>query len=105
MSATHGTAVTPPATFRRRRLMVLVALLGLMVALGAALGTVGAQAELDDPVAGHAVIEPGATLWEVARSSTPDGVDPREHLRAIQELNGIDGAEVEPWTVVLLPAR
>lgn len=105
MTTTARPATTSLATFRRRRLVVLVALLAVVLASGAVLGTVGAQAELEDPVAGHAVIEPGATLWEVARGSAPEGVDPREHLRAIQELNGIDGADVEPWTVVLLPAR
>lgn len=86
----------------RRRGLVLGAVLALVLAL-LLLGN-GAQAELADPVEGHAVVQPGETLWDVAAMHAPDGVDPRAYLQAIGELNGLDGA-VDPWTVVLLPAR
>ncbi len=101
VTASHPTQ----ATFRRRRLGVLLLLIAVVLLVGAALGTVSAQAELDDPVAGHAVIEPGETLWDVARASAPEGVDPRAQLEAIRELNGIGGGDLAPWTVVLLPTR
>ena len=102
ISATHRVTA---ATYRRRRVAVLLVLVGVLLALGAMIGGVGAQAELDDPVAGHVVVAPGDTLWEVAVATADEGVDPRAQLSAIQELNGLDGAEVEPWTVLLLPAR
>ncbi len=105
MSASTHTPTTDAATFRRHRVGVLLVLVALVLAFGAATGVVGAQAELEDPVAGHVVIAPGDTLWEVAVDSAPDGMDPRAQLRAIQELNGLSGAEVEAWTVLLLPAR
>lgn len=103
-------AVTPQrpaqATFRRRRLGFLLLLIALVLSVGAVLGTVSAQAELDDPVAGHAVVQPGETLWDLARASAPEGVDPRAQLAAIRELNGIGGHDdLAPWTVVLLPTR
>lgn len=79
--------------------------LALVVLLIAAVGQLGASADLEDRVAGHVVIEPGETLWDVAMATAPDGVDPRDQLAEIQELNGIRAADVDAWTVVLLPAR
>ncbi len=89
----------------RRRIVALVALVLLVTLATVAVGRVGAEAELADRVAGHEVLAPGDTLWDVAVRSAPDGVDPRDQLIAIRELNGIGGASVEAWTVVLLPAR
>ena len=93
------------ATVVRRRSVALVVFLLAAFLLTVAIGRVGAEAELADPVAGHAVIEPGQTLWGIAVDTAPADVDPREQLRAIQDLNGLTTAEVEAWTVVLLPAR
>jgi hypothetical protein len=93
------------ATVLRRRLVALAGLVLLLTLVTVAVGRVGAEAELADRVAGHAVLGPGDTLWDVAVSSAPDGVDPREQLAAIRVLNGFEDASVDAWTVVLLPAR
>jgi hypothetical protein len=103
--AVGSSAAVSRATLRRRRLIAVVALLVLSTLLTVAIGRVGAEAELADPVAGHVVVAPGDTLWDVAVESAPDGVDPREQLTAIQGLNGLDSSAVDPWTVLLLPAR
>lgn len=95
---------TVGAVHLRRRLVALLLLVVLVTLTGTALGRIGAEAELADPVAGHVVLAPGDTLWEVAVSSAPAGVDPREQLEAIRELNGFDAGSHAPWTVVLLPA-
>lgn len=105
MSATSQSLAVSRSTYRRRRCTVLLVLVALVLAVGTAAGGVGAQAELEDPVAGHVVVEPGDTLWEVAVTSAPEGVDPRAQLTAIQELNGLQGGSIEAWTVLLLPAR
>ncbi len=104
-AATRSAAVVPGSTLRRRRLVALVALVALSILLTVVIGRVGAQAELIEPVAGHAVVTPGDTLWDVAVDTAPNGVDPRQQLAAIRGLNGLDGSTVAPWTVVLLPAR
>jgi hypothetical protein len=103
--AVGSMAAVSRTTLRRRRLVAVVTLLALSILLTVAIGRVGAQAELADPVAGHAVVTPGDTLWDVAVDTAPDGVDPREQLAAIQGLNGLDSSAVDPWTVLLLPAR
>lgn len=53
---------------------------------------------------GHAVVEPGDTLWELAARHAPPGSDPRAYLHRLRELNGLDGGDVRAWTVVRLPA-
>jgi hypothetical protein len=93
----------PRVVVRRRAallFLVLVVALATLVLAGSDAG-----AELADPVAGHVVVAPGETLWDVAVATAPPGVDAREQVRAIQELNGLDGAGLAAWTVVLLPAR
>lgn len=104
----HLRLVTPPpsrASVWRRRSGALVILLVLIVLAIAGIGRVGASADLEDRVAGHVIIEPGQTLWDVAVSTAPDGVDPRAQLTAIKDLNQLNASDVDAWTVVLLPAR
>jgi Tfp pilus assembly protein FimV len=93
------------ATYWRRRAVAITVLLVAAFLLTALIGRVGAEAELEDKVAGHVVVEPGETLWDVAAQTAPDGVDTREQLRAVAELNGFEGSSVDAWTVVLIPAR
>jgi 4-amino-4-deoxy-L-arabinose transferase-like glycosyltransferase len=100
-----GPSRPSPATFWRRRLIALAMLVALAFLLTVAIGRVGAEAELSDRVAGHVVLQPGQTLWDVAVATAPEGMDVRRQLVDIQELNELKAHEVEAWTVVLLPAR
>jgi Tfp pilus assembly protein FimV len=93
------------ASALRRRAGVLLVLVALVFLVAAGIGQVTADAELADPVAATVTLGPGETLWEVAAATAPDGVGVREQLAAIERLNGFDGAAVQPWTVVLIPAR
>lgn len=103
--------VSPPsrAVYWRRRVVVALAAVLLLGAVVTAVGALASRTFVPTPaaerVAGHVVVEPGQTLWQVAVASAPDGVDPRAQLAAIQDLNGFDGGDVAAWTVVLLPAR
>lgn len=89
----------------RRRIGAVAVLVLLAFLLTVAIGRVTAGAELADPVAGSVTVGPGETLWDVAAATAPAGVDTREQLEAIVDLNGFDGDAVEPWTVILLPDR
>lgn len=89
----------------RRRLGAVAVLVLLAFLLTVGIGRVTAGAQLTAPVAGSVTIGPGETLWEVASATAPAGVGVREQLAAINDLNGFSGGPVEPWTVVLLPAR
>jgi hypothetical protein len=92
---------------RRRRGGARLVAGGLAVAL--LLGAGVARAALDGPaetvVAGHVVLQPGETLWDIAVRSAPAGVDPRRQLDTLRRLNGFGpGAALDAWTVVLIPA-
>ncbi len=89
----------------RRRSAVLAAV--AVAAVLAVLGTVGmAAAGSDDlTVAGHVVLQPGETLWDIATRSAPAGVDPRRQLEDIRRVNGFGPGALDAWTVVLIPAR
>lgn len=89
----------------RRRWSALLVLVVAVAAVLVLLDGSDAGAKLADPVAGHVVVAPGETLWDVALATAPEGVDAREQVRAIQELNGLDGAHLPAWTVLLLPSR
>ncbi|MFU8840346.1 MAG: LysM peptidoglycan-binding domain-containing protein [Nitriliruptoraceae bacterium] len=98
-------ASSAPVRVARRRRALLVVLVLIVTVLTLVLGGSDAGAQLDDPVAGHVVVTPGETLWDVAVATAPPGVDARAQVRAIQELNGLDGADLAAWSVLLLPAR
>lgn len=93
------------AVYWRRRAVVVAVLLAVAFLATGLIGRVGAEAELEDKVAGHEVVQPGQTLWDVTVATAPDDVDPREHLSRIKDINGLSDAQVEAWTVVLIPAR
>jgi len=93
------------AVLWRRRVVAVLGLVLVAFLLTVAIGRVVAEAELADKVAGHVVVQPGQTLWDVAAATAPDGVDPRRHLDDLVRLNGFDASTVDAWTVVLLPAR
>jgi len=88
---------------RARPLVLLTAAVLLLAVLFGS-----ARVVLADPVmpvaAGHVVLEPGETLWDVAVRSAPNGVDPREQLDALRRLNGFGPGALDAWTVVLIPA-
>lgn len=91
---------------RRALARVLIAAGVTVLLLGVLAGPV--RSLLDGgavPVAaGHVVLQPGETLWDVAVRSAPAGVDPRQQLETLRELNGFGAAALDAWTVVLVPA-
>lgn len=95
---------TRAAAWRRRAAAASIPLL-LALALTGLFGGGTADAGPTDPVAGSVTLQPGDTLWDVAATTAPDGTDTRDQLARILLLNGFDSDEVQPWTVVLLPAR
>ena len=100
-------------TRRGRRLVrtavVTVALLVALVAAVVAGVGVGASQAGDGaavPATATVVVQPGQTLWGVARSVAP-GADVRETVARIKELSGLSGAgadTVRPGQQLVVPA-
>ena len=91
-------------TRRARRLAVVLALCGGVV-LGSWLGPLLAGDGGEGlRLAGESsvVVQSGDTLWSIATSAA-GGDDVRTVVHRIQELNGLDGADVIPGQVLQLP--
>jgi len=92
-------------TERGRR---LVAGLSIAIGLSIAAATVvtvelgGADGGLELAGSSTVVVQPGDTLWSIARSVAPDE-DSRVVIAAIIDLNGLDGADLLPGAELQLP--
>ena len=99
-----GPRSTLRLTRRARRLAVVLALCGGVV-LGSWLAPLlSGDADGGLRLAGvsSVVVEPGDTLWSIAMS-VADGEDVRAVVDRIQELNGLEGADLVPGQVLQLP--
>ena len=92
-------------TRRGRLLLTGLAMLVLVAAavllsggLPATAGTEGGPAA----TAQRVTVAPGETLWQIAERTAP-GADPRETVQRILDLNGLQTAEVQSGTALLLP--
>ena len=92
---------------RRGRLLVTALTLLLLVAAAVVLtGGMPATAGTDRPTAVTAqrvTVAPGETLWQIAERVAP-GTDPRETVARILDLNGLQTAQVQVGTALLLPS-
>jgi nucleoid-associated protein YgaU len=90
-------------TRRGRALLTLLVVTLLTVAFS--LGRVSSEATgaATAPARRTIVVQPGQTLWEIARVADPQA-DPREVVRRIEEINDLRGAAaVRPGQQLLLP--
>ena len=95
----------PPMGHRRRAVVLASLVATVLVTLAVFLGGVAADARsVPLEVAGHVVLQPGETLWDVAVRSAPAGVDPRRQLDDLRRLNSFGPGALDAWTVVLIPA-
>ena len=91
---------------RRGRLLVTLAVLIALVSavLAGAASVAAGTAELGRPTTVEVVVQPGQTLWGVATSVSPGG-DPRDVVREIRELNGLEGSALLPGQALAVPVR
>ncbi len=89
-------------------LAIVVAVVSLVVIVASAMTVFSAYraaSGVSADTAGHVMVEPGRSLWEVAVETAPAGVTPSEHYAALQDLNGHSTVRVDGWTVILLPSH
>ena len=98
----HG--VIMHRTYVRRRLVLLLAALGLTAVLAGPVTTaIGADGDPMRSVADRTyVVEPGDTLWAIA-SQVAEERDPRQVVDEIEALNGIEPGWIRPGTVLHVP--
>ena len=103
-----GSDVVPLRLTRRgrrlaRTVIVLMALLtALVLSVTARSSSVEAGNAPAEVATTTVVVQPGQTLWTVARSIAPNA-DVRVTIARIQDLNGITGASVRPGQQLVVP--
>lgn len=101
--AAVGVRALDPSVYHRRRLVVLALVLGMILGLL----SFGRQADASpDPIAVAAeatvvVVQPGDTLWTIARAMQPEG-DHRALVSTLSELT--DGAVLQPGQRIVVSA-
>jgi LysM repeat protein len=61
-----------------------------------------AEAEAPATTVGY-VVQSGDTLWEIARSTSADEADLRRVVQAIQDLNNLTSAVIQPGQLLVVP--
>ena len=90
---------------RRGRLVVLVALVGLLLAafsFGRADAPRAATETEAAPAVVQTTVQPGDSLWSVARRVAPQS-DPREVVEQLRRLNDLSGSGLQAGQQLLLP--
>ncbi len=88
----------------RGRGIALLLMLAAIFCLGLVFGSTARGADEAPVPVDHAsvVVQPGETLWGIARAAAPDR-DPRVTIGAIRDLNALPSAEIQSGQVLLLP--
>jgi len=89
----------------RRGRLVLVLLFVALCFVAFSLGRTSSQASTtpSGPATRAVTVEPGQTLWQIAKTVEP-GVDPRDTIDRIRELNGMSTAPVQAGQRLIVPA-
>lgn len=98
-------APSGPLQAWRRRIGALLVVVAAVFLVAEAL--TAAPAPVDDAVpvsATTVVVQPGETLWDVARRHAPADVGTAAFVEQVTALNGINGGQVDAWQVLRLPA-
>jgi hypothetical protein len=93
---------------RRGRLVLLVALvaagIALMLAVSGLAGGAAAGTTPTRPASRTIVVQPGQTLWSIARDIAPNA-DRRDTIARIVELNALPSSAVSAGERIAVPTR
>jgi Tfp pilus assembly protein FimV len=93
-----------PVVVRWDRVAVLVAVLLAAVLAVGAWGTGRSSARTSPAPQAVVVVQPGDTLWSLARQHAPADVATLEYVAAVERLNGVRAGALVPGTPLRLPA-
>jgi LysM repeat protein len=84
-------------------LVVLLAILAALLALGIdAARSAAATEDAEAAVQPTVIVQPGDTLWEIARDAVPRD-DPRETVQRLLDLNGLPSPVIVPGQELAVP--
>ena len=101
---------------RRWQLVLIATLIPVVLLLRAGAGGPTGCPVPRAPAAAHAaargpedasyrvvVVEPGDTLWDIARRTGPPGADPRRQVDVLRQLNGLSNPLIYPGQPLRVP--
>ncbi len=83
---------------------LFIVLAASITAIGIRLTNPGIRALGPDSTAEQIVVQPGDTLWSIARTQVPE-VDPRDVIAKIVKLNALGSAQIFPGQVLNVPSQ
>lgn len=94
----------PQLRLTRRGRTVIVLVLAMLVLVAFSLGRVSSEASRDDApvVRPTVVVQPGDTLWQIARRTAP-GADRRRMVARISQLNDLGARPLQAGQRLVLP--
>jgi len=107
--AGHAYSQRPRLRLTRRGRAVLTVLAAIPVAAGGFLlslggSPAGASGEVPATAYHYVSVEPGQSLWQIARTVAPAD-DPRDVIAAIVRLNALEGTVVVPGEQLAIPVQ
>ncbi len=96
MTTTNGARLRALSIISITVVVVLLLLASASHATGDGPGSIGTTVEYR--------IQPGDTLWEIAREHGPSGRDVRAVVSTIERINGLDGSAIQAGEVIEIPA-
>ncbi len=93
-----------PARLTRRGQLALVLLVAFVALLAFSVGRASVEAATQArPAVSYVTVEPGDTLWSIAKRVAPER-DPRATLGRLQEINGLRAGTIRAGQRLAVPA-
>ncbi|CAH8246827.1 LysM peptidoglycan-binding domain-containing protein [Paenibacillus melissococcoides] len=93
--------------YNRRKLIRAILLFGLLFLLCAGIvqawGDDDTVSEQPSVVTERVLVQPGDSLWEIATVYKPNGMDTREYIHKIIQLNELRGHTLQSGIVIVVP--
>ncbi|WP_374018796.1 LysM peptidoglycan-binding domain-containing protein [Paenibacillus thiaminolyticus] len=93
--------------YNRRKMIRAIFLFGLLFLLCAGIvqawGDDDTVSEQPSVVTEHVLVQPGDSLWEIATEYKPNGMDTREYIYKIIQLNDLRGHTLQSGIVIDVP--
>ena len=105
LASRTGVRHTRIVTRTRVRWARVIALLAtILLVLGLAGRALGGSSQPDEAAPRpHVLVEPGETLWSIARGRVGPEADPRPYIQEVRELNALETSELRVGQRLELP--
>ncbi|AWB46924.1 peptidoglycan-binding LysM [Paenibacillus sp. CAA11] len=91
--------------FSKRFVMILAAMIMISIACTGVLNAFAStNRSSEDVLLDSVVVTPGDSLWSIASSHKPEGMDIRVYIEKLQDVNGMKRSEIQAGDILNLPS-